>query len=386
MRPHSEAHRQSTPDGEAIRYWLVLHRAPGIGARRLRKLLAEFGAPAAVCRATRDQLRACGIRPESIDYLANPDWEAVECDLNWSAGPGNRIMTCHDPDYPALLSEIADPPALLFLHGDPDYLAQPQLAIVGSRNPSHDGQAAAREFAAHLASCGLTVTSGLASGIDGAAHQGALQAGGSTVAVTGTGLDRVYPAKHRELAHRIAENGVLVSEFPPGTAPVAANFPRRNRIISGLSLGTLVVEAALRSGSLITARSALEQGREVFAIPGSIHNPLARGCHALIREGAKLVETAEHILEELASLIALSLSHNEASAARSNRSQNPGEPAELAGEYRQLLDLMGYAPVSVDQLVTRSGLTPEQLSSMLLALELEDYVLSSAGGRYTRAR
>lgn len=386
MRPHSDAPRHTLPAGENLSDWLVLHRTPGIGSRRLRKLLADFGSPAAILGASREQLRAAGVGPQSIDYIASPDREAVEADLAWSAAPDNRIVTCHAPDYPPLLKELSDPPALLFVHGDPEYLTQPQLAIVGSRNPSHDGQAMAREFAAHLASCGLTVTSGLASGIDGAAHRGALEAGGATVAVTGTGLDRVYPARHRELAHQIAANGALVSEFAPGTAPVAANFPRRNRIISGLSLGTLVVEAALRSGSLITARSALEQGREVFAIPGSIHNPLARGCHALIREGAKLVETADHILEELASLIALSLSQNKKTDSCSDGCENPGESAELTGEYRELLDLMGYAPVSVDQLVDRSGLTPEQLSSMLLALELEDYVLSSAGGRYTRAR
>ena len=215
--------------------------------------------------------------------------------MEWLSQPGNHVVHFQDAAYPALLKQIADPPPLLFVRGDRDYLAQPQLAIVGSRNPTHTGRALAREFAAHLASFGLTITSGLASGIDGAAHQGAIEAGGTTLAVTGTGLDRVYPARHRDLAHRVAENGALVTEFPPGTAPLAANFPRRNRLISGLSLGTLVVEAALRSGSLITARSALEQGREVFAIPGSIHNPLARGCHALIRDGAKLVESGEWV-------------------------------------------------------------------------------------------
>ncbi|NHZ69869.1 MAG: DNA-protecting protein DprA, partial [Thermotogales bacterium] len=297
-----------------------------------------------------------------------------------------RLLTCLDPGYPALLKEIPDPPALLFVHGDPDYLNQPQLAVVGSRNPSHDGAALAREFSAHLASSGLTITSGLATGIDGAAHQGALQAGGGTVAVTGTGLDRVYPAKHRQLAHQIAENGALVSEFPPGTLPLPENFPRRNRIISGLSLGTLVVEAALRSGSLITAHAALEQGREVFAIPGSIHNPLARGCHALIREGAKLVETGDHILEELASLVTLCLSQANDGVTPKSAAGISENPANLDAEYFNLLDLMGYEPVSVDQLVQRSGLTPEQVSSMLLLLELENHVNSSPGGRYSRSR
>jgi DNA processing protein len=204
--------------------------------------------------------------------------------------------------------------------------------------------------------------------------------------VTGTGLDRVYPARHRKLAHQIAENGALLSEFPPGTGPLAANFPRRNRIISGLSLGTLVVEAALRSGSLITARAALEQGREVFAIPGSIHNPLTRGCHALIREGAKLVETGDHILEELAALISVSLSRAEKKPAADQPPEQKQESEKLTDEYLQLLDFMGYEPVSIDQLVERSRLTPEQVSSMLLLLELEDHVVGGAGGRYTRLR
>jgi DNA processing protein len=224
------------------------------------------------------------------------------------------------------------------------------------------------------------ITSGLALGIDAAAHQGALDAGGQTIAVMGTGLDRVYPASNRELAHRIAEQGALISELSPGTPPLAQNFPRRNRIISGLSLGVLVVEAAQRSGSLITARCALDQGRDVFAIPGSIHNPLSRGCHELIRNGAKLVETAEHILEELGSLALGEITSSQTTTgAVENR-------AELDKEYLQLLEQMAYDPVSVDELVSRSGLTPEQLSSMLLVLELEGYVASSHGGRYTRTR
>ncbi|MEA2080504.1 MAG: DNA-processing protein DprA, partial [Pseudomonadota bacterium] len=279
MRPQADPAKSHASERNDLHYWLALHRAPAIGCRRCLKLLAEFDSPATIFQASPDHLRSFSLRPESIDYLMKPDWEAVERDLDWLAQPDNSIVTCQDPGYPSLLQEISGPPPLLFIHGDPDFLSQPQLAIVGSRNPSHDGRSLAAEFAAHLAGCGLTITSGLASGIDAASHQGALRAGGNTVAVAGTGLDRVYPARHRELAHQIAENGALVSELSPGTGPLAANFPRRNRIISGLSLGTLVVEAALRSGSLITARAALEQGREVFAIPGSIHNPLTRGCH-----------------------------------------------------------------------------------------------------------
>ena len=386
MRPPTNPCQRPASERDDEHYWLALQRAPGIGNRRCLKLLAEFNSPAAIFGAGAEHLRSIGLPPESIDYLANPDWKAVAGDLDWLAQPGNSIMTCRDPGYPVLLKEISDPPALLFIHGDPDYLTQPQLAIVGSRNPSHDGRSLAAEFAAHLACCGLTITSGLASGIDAAAHQGALRAGGGTIAVTGTGLDRVYPAQHRGLAHQIAENGALLSEFPPGTGPLAANFPRRNRIISGLSLGTLVVEAALRSGSLITARAALEQGREVFAIPGSIHNPLTRGCHALIREGAKLVETGDHILEELAALISVSLSRAENKPPADQAPGGKQEAEKLAGEYLQLLDFMGYHPVSIDQLVERSGLTPEQVSSMLLVLELEDHIAGGAGGRYTRTR
>ena len=267
---------------------------------------------------------------------------------------------------------------LLFGHGDPGLLCSPQLAIVGSRNPSVSGRQTAGEFAAHLAAVGITISSGLASGIDGAAHLGALRADGFTLAVAATGLDRVYPADHRDLAHRIAEQGVLVSEFPPGTPPRRDHFPRRNRIIAGLALGTLVVEAAVRSGSLITARLAAEQGREVFAIPGSIHNPLARGCHRLIRQGAKLVETAQDVLEELAPLLG-----TRSSAA----SLSDDEPPQLRlqtldPEYRQLLASLGHDPLPADQLIERSGLTAEAVSSMLLLLELEGYVSSAPGGRY----
>ncbi len=264
------------------------------------------------------------------------------------------------------------------MHGDPAHLCQPQLAIVGSRNPSPAGLSNARNFAAYLAGAGIAITSGLAVGIDGAAHEGALRQG-STIAVTGTGLDRVYPAGHRDLAHKIAKNGVLVSEFPPGTAPRPENFPRRNRIISGLSVGTLVVEAALQSGSLITARLAVEQDREVFAIPGSIHNPQARGCHALIRQGAKLVETGRDIVDELSSLLG---TMEIPAPACTPESKNTG--FQLDPDYHKLLDSMGYDPISADALIATTGLTPEAVSSMLLLLELEEYVSSAPGGYYCR--
>lgn len=364
--------------------WLALYRAPGAGTRTLQRLLAHFAEPAAVLAASRDELLAAGLKTATVDYLREPDWRTVEQDLTWLESGGNRLITIRDPDYPPLLAAISDPPLVLFTHGDPDYLRQPQLAIVGSRNPSRDGIALAEDFASWLGGHGLIICSGLAAGIDAAAHRGALLSGAGTVAVTGTGLDRVYPARHRELAHRIADNGALVSEFPPGTAPLASNFPRRNRIISGLSLGTLVVEATLHSGSLITARQAGEQGREVFALPGSIHNPLARGCHALIREGAKLVESGAHILEELADLLPSSQTHL-CDESHNGRPEN-APSARLGPEYDEFLELMGYEPVTIDVLVRRSGLTPEQVSSMLLLLELEDRVYTGAGGRYSRAR
>jgi DNA processing protein len=276
-----------------------------------------------------------------------------------------------------LLREIPTPPPVLFVRGDPALLSRPQLAIVGTRNPTASGRRTAREFAAHLAGAGLVITSGLALGIDAEAHRGALEQGW-TVAVMGTGPDRLYPARHRELARQIAEQGALVSELPPGTPPNAENFPRRNRVISGLSLGTLVVEAATQSGSLISARLAGEQGREVFAIPGSIHNPMARGCHALIRQGAKLVETGADILEELGPLAAT------VTTPDPHPRDIPTSPAVSPDpEHAALLALLGESPTAIDTLVERSGLTAEAVSSMLLIMELQGYV-ASAGGFYTR--
>jgi DNA processing protein len=344
----------STPNSDdTLTDWLILHHAPGIGAVTIHQLLEHYSGPAAARRMAAHQ--GLGLEPAALSFLQQPDQERIERDLAWAEQPGNHIITCRDPRYPGLLLQIADPPPLLYVHGNVEALGQLQLAMVGSRNPTASGQRTATEFARYLALAGLTITSGLALGIDAASHQGALDVGKSTIAVMGTGLDRVYPSRHRELAHVIAEHGALVSEFPVGTAPKPENFPRRNRIISGLSLGILVVEAAIRSGSLISARCAGEQGREVFAIPGSIHNTLARGCHALIRQGAKLVET---------------------------RASAP----ELSADYLQLLDSIGYDPTSVDALVETSGLTPAEVSSMLLQLEMSGYLASSAGGLYNRLK
>ncbi|WJW75619.1 DNA-processing protein DprA [Thiohalobacter sp. IOR34] len=357
---------------EELLAWLRLWRAPGIGSATFRRLL-DLASPAELLAGPPAELP-----PELREALRRSDPGAAEADLRWREAPGRHILTLHDPAYPALLKEIPDPPPLLFVQGDPGWLSAPQLAVVGSRNPTAGGIQTARDFAACLARTGLLITSGLALGIDSAAHRGALQAGGATLAVTGTGPDRVYPARNRELAHSIAGQGALVTEFPPGTGPRPENFPRRNRIISGLSLGTLVVEAAPRSGSLITARLATEQGREVFAIPGSIHNPLARGCHALLRQGAKLVETAADILEELGPLAGTL----QASATAAETA--PQRDAGLSDDQQALLESLGYDPVSVDQLVERSGLTAEAVSSMLLILELDGYVSALSGGRYVR--
>jgi len=354
-------------------------RAPGIGPARFARLLEHFGSAAAVFAADRLQLRSLELPDTALDYLRHPDWRRVEEDLAWLERPNSHLLPLDDPRYPPLLRQIPYPPPLLFVHGDPDCLRLPQLAIVGTRNPTPLGRETAQRFAAHLAEFGLLITSGLALGIDTAAHQGALAGGGRTIAVMGTSLDRVYPAQNRDLAHAIAERGALISELPIGTPPTAENFPRRNRLISGLALGVLVVEAAAQSGSLITARLANEQGREVFAIPGSIHNPLAKGCHALIRQGAKLVETATDILEELGAL---------AAATREAVSPVVVAPssAALDEEYRQLLAAMGDEPVGIDLLVDRCGLTAEALSSMLLILELEGYVAAIPGGLYSRLK
>jgi DNA processing protein len=313
--------------------------------------------------------------------------EALE---SWLSAPDHHLLQIDDPHYPFLLREIPRPPPVLFVCGNLDALMLPQLAIVGSRNASAEGADTSRSFAAHLAGTGFCITSGLAEGIDAAAHLGALQApDGRTIAVCGTGPDTVYPRRHTGLARQIViSGGAIVSEFAPGTPVSRSNFPRRNRIISGLATGVLVVEASVRSGALITARHAMEQGREVFAIPGSIHNPVARGCHQLIREGARLVETAADIVDELGALLA-GLQSDDAPGQRSANhiaaaagSALPATQADAA--HAELLGEMGCDPVAVDVLAPRCGLTIGELSSMLLILELQGLVRSLAGGRYQR--
>lgn len=316
-----------------------------------------------------------GLKNDSISAIKNPDWGLIDTDLDWLARPDSYAITIAESSYPPLLKEIADPPPILFVRGNPELLAYPQIAIVGSRNPSGLGLETAKAFAHNLSQNGFVVTSGLALGIDAASHQGALAASGFTIAVAGTGLDRVYPARNIDLAAQIVATGAMVSEFPPGTLAKPNHFPRRNRIISGLCQGLLVVEAAKESGSLITARLALEQNREVFAIPGSIHNPLARGCNALIREGAKLVETTQDILEEFNQYL-------------QQDSNNPKIMSQttLDLEQQTLLNRIMFSPTSIDQLIAETNFPVENVSSMLLILELQGFVEANAGGSYTRLK
>jgi len=305
---------------------------------------------------------------------------------NWLARPDAHRLTPADAAYPALLREIPDPPPELFVRGSLDALSLPQLAIVGSRHATPGGTETAHQFAAHLAARGFCITSGLAEGIDAAAHRGALAVPGRTIAVCGTGPDIVYPRHHEALADEIvAQGGAIVSEFAPGTRVFRGNFPRRNRVISGLAVGTLVVEASVQSGALITARHAMEQGREVFAIPGSIHNPVARGCHRLIRNGAKLVETAADIVDELGGLLA-TLRTDDAPARGATAGPDAGSgEVETDADYARLLACLAWDPVDVDTLVTRSGLTIGEVSSMLLLLEMQGSVRALSGGRYQQA-
>ena len=365
---------------EETRAWLRLASAGGVGASQARALLAGSGSAAAAISAKTSEMRALGISPAVAANLGRPDEALIDAAMEWlEQDSTHHLITMDSADYPLLLGEIQDPPVVLFVKGRKSALSEPQLAIVGSRNPSPSGRENAFGFARYLANCGLSITSGMALGIDERAHRGALSASALTIAVCGTGLDACYPPQHAALAETIADTGALVSEFYPGTPPRRANFPRRNRLISGLSMGVLVVEAGLRSGSLITARLATEQGREVFALPGSIHNPLARGCHQLIRNGAKLVEEAGDVLAELGPLAGVVQNI----PARPHQ-ETPSACQELDGEYLRLLDACGYEPVTVDGLVERTQLTTAEVSSMLLILELQGFLEPGPGGRYTR--
>ena len=358
------------PDTHAsLAAWLRLTLIPGVGGDSQRRLLASFGLPEAIFAADTQALVAVVGAVAARALLREDVAAAIEAGLDWADKPGNQLLTLADADYPQALLNSADPPILLYLTGRSDILNRKSLAIVGSRNPTAQGAIDAGAFAASLAQAGLTIVSGMALGIDAAAHRGALGSSASTVAIIGTGADRIYPPSHKDLAHAISAEGAILSEFPLGTPPLASNFPRRNRLIAAMTQGCLVVEAAARSGSLITARLAAECGREVFAIPGSIHSPLARGCHQLLKQGAKLVESAQDILDEL---------------RWPQRLAPMRAPAVDAGPGAALLSVLGPEACAIDTLVERAGLTPDALIAMLLQLELEGRVASLPGGLYQR--
>src|SRR5262245_22083419 len=355
-------------DSGDLAAWIELSLVPGLGSSRFRSLLSAFGLPGQVLAATRSQL--CRVVPETLAASILERNRGVEIDkaLRWAESPGRTVLTLADAEYAKQLLEIPDPPPMLYVSGDVQLLSTAALAVVGSRNATPQGLANAHAFARALSDAGLAIVSGLAIGVDSEAHRGGLEGRGSTIAVLGTGIDVTYPRRNAPLAEEIVSRGALVSEFPLGTEPHAANFPRRNRLISGLAKGCLVVEAALESGSLITARLAADQGREVFAIPGSIHSPLSKGCHALIKQGAKLVESAQDVLEEL--------------GVATRRPADTPEPGADQG----LLENMGFDPCDLDELTGRSGLPVEAVSAMLLKLELDGKIASLPGGLYQRIR
>ncbi|HUX82849.1 MAG TPA: DNA-processing protein DprA [Halothiobacillus sp.] len=384
-------HKPTTPDAEERRALLFLITINGMGPKRLRKLLDHFGRAQHALSASAVDWMQAGLPANLAKNRQQGDEDRVQRMLDWvDQDPRHHLIAQTDPDYPELIKSLPDAPAALFAIGEARLLDEPQLAIVGSRTPTSGGLSNARAFAQHLTRQGLIITSGLALGIDAAAHRGALAAQGPTIAVLGTGPNLVYPREHMRLTEEIVETGgLLVSEWPPGTPARKEHFPRRNRLISGLSEGVLVVEASLQSGSLITARLAAEQGREVFAIPGSIHNPLSRGPHRLIRDGAKLVETAQDILEELlpalgARLRQLPRTFHGADAEGGDAGQKQEAIGPLDPQHQQLLDLLGYDPRPADALIMASGLTPAEVSSILLMLELAGYVATLPGGLYTR--
>jgi len=390
-------------DRDELGAWLRLTLSPGVGNGAARRLLARFGLPQDIFRQPESALQHCVTlaQAKALCTVAS-GWEALlETTWHWlegadPQGPARAVITLGDARYPQSLLDTEDPPLLMYLMGAARLLAQNPfptarcLAVVGSRNPTAQGADNARLFSRALRGAGFTIVSGLALGVDAAAHEGALdvssdpfaEATPATIAVVGTGLDRVYPRKNLDLAHRIAAHGVLVSEYPLGTPPLAANFPKRNRIISGLSQGTLVVEAALASGSLITARMAAEQGREVFAIPGSIHAPQSRGCHALIRQGAKLVESAQDVLEELR--MPPAVGKQSASSGAAVLDEEGSTDIDTRETESPLLQALGFDPMGVDALVARTGMDAASLQVELLELELDGQVARLPGGLYQR--
>jgi DNA processing protein len=371
---------QTTVDNEQddVALWIALSLIKGLGSATLCQLLSRFGSPNAIFSASQSELTEIVNQKIARDIHQGLDTNSVSTTLTWLQDPQNHVITLADSSYPKQLLEITTPPAILYAKGNLALLDHPCIAMVGSRNSTPQGEKNAEDFAENLCRQGLAIVSGMALGIDGAAHRGALKANGATIAVVGTGLDIVYPAKHKELAHQIASHGLIISEFPLGTPSIAQNFPRRNRIISGLSLGCLVVEANIDSGSLITARLATEQGREVFAIPGSIHSPVSKGCHQLIKQGAKLVESIDDILCEIQPMLlqnnALDVSPNGLLPER----------AITASETSTVLASMGFDPIDFDRLMTKTDLTTSALSTMLTVLELDGKVCRLQGGKFQR--
>jgi DNA processing protein len=372
---------KNTQDTKTFRAWLALSHI-NISSQKLQHFFEHYDSIAHLFELSEKQLLNLGFREGLKQRLDAISDDIIGRDLEWFDSDNKHLIPFTSDDYPKLLREIDSAPKLLFVHGDKSFLQQHQIAIVGTRNPTPQGKDNASEFARTLSKAGAVITSGMALGVDGYAHQAVLDQGLATIAVAGTGLDRVYPARHKAMAQQIVEQGALVSEFALGTGVRATHFPARNRIISGMSLGTLVVEAAIKSGSLITARLAMEQGREVFAIPGSIHNPLARGCHALIKQGVKLVETAEEIIEELAALVSW---QNEFLLDAASAPDQEPEKFELDEEYQELISHIDYDTTAMDTIIERSGLEIDVVSHMLLLLELNDHIVSVAGGYQRRS-
>ncbi len=373
------------PPGPDVALLTLLLAGGRVLPRRL--LLDRHLSPETALGAGEPAWRAAGCSDAQVERLRCADANALESALDWLTDPNHHLVGWHAADYPPLLRRIANPPLALFIDGDPSLLWHPGIAIVGTRSPTAGGQANAQGFARTIADKGIVVASGMAAGIDTTAHLAALdRPGGRTVAVLGTGTDIAYPRSNRKLRARIAECGALVSEHPPGTAPLASHFPARNRILAGLALGTVVIEAAERSGALITARLAAESGREVFAVPGSIHNPMARGCHRLIREGASLVQGADEVLDGVAMLsteLASALRERLAAPIQSITGPAAATPASANPDYQRLWLALGHDPIPMDSLVQRTGLTAAALSSMLLLMELDGSV-TVEHGRYTR--
>ena len=369
---------------QSLSNWLSLVHTRGLGPKTLVKLSHNLGSLQNIINASSADLKKAGANVRIIEQLTSKSFEtAIDKELNWATENNNHIICQDDPYYPKQLKQFEDAPWVLYVKGDVDVLQTLQIAIVGSRNASHNGGKNAFQFAQYLAGNGITITSGLALGIDTFAHQGALAGNGLTVGVAATGLDRVYPAKNKDLVNEIMKEGAIISEYPLGTQPQAGFFPRRNRIISALSFGTLVIEGALNSGSLITAKYALEQGKEVFAIPGSIHDPLAKGCHALIKQGAKLVENAQDIFQELSpSLIKEALA---STPCPNEETPIKASTQTIDPEHQAVLSHLEHDFLSVDEIIALTGLSAQAISSILLMLELQDQVIASAGGRYALA-